>query len=218
MATLLFIHGFATGPKVWQAQIKEFSKDFEVVSEIEQVKPGSDLFVVGWSMGGWKALDLWQEHHQRIKGLVLVSSFAKYTQSDDYPHGTSPALLRKLEKRFQAGYKNGMRYFYDLIFKDKKMHALIDQLPEPDREEVERWFDKLRQEDKRDLLPKIDVPVLIIQGDQDPIVSPGSAEFLSSRIRNSELHFLPGTGHAPFIESTKEFNAILRNFLIKNAK
>lgn len=91
MPTLLFIHGFATGPLIWQAQIKEFSRDFKVVSDIEQIDHNSDVFIVGWSMGGWKALDLWQEHHQKIKGLVLVSAFAKYIQSDDYPLGTSPA-------------------------------------------------------------------------------------------------------------------------------
>ncbi|MBU0672953.1 MAG: alpha/beta hydrolase [Candidatus Margulisbacteria bacterium] len=216
MPILLFIHGFATGPKIWQAQIREFSKDFHVVTDIEHVEHGSDVYLVGWSMGGWKALELWQEHHQKIKGLILVSAFAKYVRSDDYPCGTPMVLLRKLEKRFMSDYKDGMHYFYDLVFKDKKIHRLIDQLPVPEKHDVDRWFEKLRQEDMRELLPRINVPVLIIQGDQDPIVSPEAAEYLHGRIKDSELRVFAGVGHAPFLEKTREFNLTMRGFLAKN--
>jgi len=218
MSTLLFIHGFATGPAIWQGQIKEFSKDFKVVIDLEQIEHGSDVYVIGWSMGGWKALDLWQEHHQKIKGIILVSSFAKYVKSDDYPCGTPLALLRRLEKKFSTDYNIGMHYFYDLIFKDKKMHDLLSKLPVAEKHDIDKWFEKLRNEDKRELLPKINVPVLIIHGDRDPIVSLGAAEYLKKKIKDSELRVFDSVGHTPFLEQKQEFNSILRNFLIQHDK
>ena len=215
MSTLLFIHGFATGPSIWQAQIDEFSKEFKVVTDVEQIERESDVFVVGWSMGGWKALDVLQEQHLKIKALILVSAFAKYVKSDDYSCGTPLALLRKLEKKFMTDYKEGIGYFYDLMFKDKKMHSLIDQLPVPEKKDIEKWFDKLRNEDKREFLSKINVPVLIVQGDQDQIVSPDAAAYMKEKIKNCELYIFPGVGHAPFIEEEERFSAILKEF-IKN--
>jgi pimeloyl-[acyl-carrier protein] methyl ester esterase len=216
MSALLFIHGFATPPQIWENQIHEFSRDFEVFTDPSRIDRYQDIFLVGWSMGGWKALDLWQENQKRIKGIVLVSAFAKYVQSDDYPCGTPLALLRKLEKRFLKDYKTGIIYFYDLIFEDQKRHYLIEKLPAPDEAKIRWWFDKLRNEDKRSVLGQINVPVLIIQGDSDKIVSPASALYLKERIKNCEVHILPNVGHAPFFEEKEKFNLILREFVRKH--
>lgn len=218
MTALLFIHGFATGPSIWKGQADELSKEFEIAADVEHLDHTKDVFIIAWSMGGIKALDLWEEHHLKIRGLVLVSSFAKYVKSADYPCGTSPSLLRKLEKKFMGDYKAGMHYFYDLIFKDKKMHKLIDKLPPPEKEDIIRWFDKLRNEDKRNLLAKIDIPVLIVQGDQDSIVDPASAKYLHERIKGSELVIFSGAGHTPFLEEREKFNSTLKEFLNKHGK
>jgi len=161
MVQVLFIHGFATGPEIWREQIKEFDSVFN----IDQAE---ELVVVGWSMGGWKAIELCLEHPQKVKGLVLVSSFAKYVKSADYPAGVPLPLLRKLEKRLLNDYKAGMTYFYDLVFKDKSQHCLIDRLPVPTREDIQRWFLRLEFDDFRPLLSKINTPTLIIHGDQRP--------------------------------------------------
>ena len=206
MSQLLFIHGFATGPEIWQQQTKEFG-------QVTDLESADNLIIVGWSMGCWKALELALEYHHKVKGLVLVSGFAKYVKGDDYPYGTPLALLKKLEKRFLADYKQGMTYFYDLIFKDKTNHHLIDQLPKPEKADLEKWFSRLEHEDLRPHLPRINIPTLIIHGDQDPIVSGQSAEYLRKNIKNSRLIVFHRTGHAPFLEQAEEFNRLLKNFI-----
>ena len=206
MKNLHFIHGFATGSDIWRKQIKEFGQ----VTDIEQADA---LVIVGWSMGGWKAIELCLEHPSKVKGLVLVSSFAKYVQSADYPCGTPSALLHKLKKRFLTDYRTGMTYFYDLVFRDKNQHHLIEESPVPEKSEIDAWFRRLEQDDLRPLLPRIKVPTLIIHGDQDPIVSGQSAEYLRKNIKNSRLIVFHGTGHAPFLEQTEEFNRLLKNFI-----
>lgn len=216
--TLYFIHGFATGPSIWQGQVEAFSKDYRVILDEEQIKPDDEIFIIGWSMGGWKAIELLFELKQKVTGLVLVSAFAKYVQGDDYPFGQPLALLNKLEKRFLANYKSGMNYFYDLIFHDKSQHPLIDLLPPPDEIGLKRWFEKLRFEDKREMLQKRIVPTLIIQGDKDPIVSVESAKYLQKSIPNARLELLKGVGHAPFLEQPGMFNEKLQSFIEANGK
>jgi pimeloyl-[acyl-carrier protein] methyl ester esterase len=210
MVQTLFIHGFATGPQIWCGQVQVFGQ----VSDLEQV---DEAIVVGWSMGGWKAIELCLEHPQKVKGLVLVSSFAKYVKSDDYPCGTPLSLLHRLKKRFKADYKVGMTYFYDLIFKDKSQHHLIEELPVPEKIDIEKWFERLEQDDLRPLLPQIKVPTLILHGDHDPIVPLGAAEYLRDRIKDSELMIFEGAGHAPFLEEPEQFNCLLEDFINERA-
>lgn len=222
---LLFIHGFATGPEVWREQIGEFSGDHRVITNADQIGRLNDVFVVGWSMGGWKAMELCLECPKKVKGLILVSAFAKYLKSKDYPYGTSPALLRKLEKKIKADYKSGLRYFYDLMFKENEHEeprrsvagSELMFLPIPEKEDVDRWFDKLRNEDKREILRKIQVPVLLIHGDQDQISPAGNSKFMHERLPNSELHVFEKVGHAPFLEAAGKFNSCLRGFIQRHA-
>lgn len=212
---LLFIHGFATGPAVWDYQIKEFSKDYEVITDPERIK--ERVIVIGWSMGGWKALELYLEYPQKVIGLVLVSAFAKYLRSDDYPCGTSPALLRKLERKFRADYRGGLRYFYDLVFRNKEWHGLAEKLPIPEKKDIDRWFEKLKKEDKRKILPQIEVPTLLIHGSEDQVALAESSKYLHDNIRGSELHVLEGAGHAPMVEASGLFNSLLREFVTRHA-
>lgn len=177
------------------------------------LESADNLIIVGWSMGCWKALELALEYHHKVKGLVLVSGFAKYVKGDDYPYGTPLALLQRLRKLFLTDYKQGMHYFYDLIFKDKTNHHLIDQLPVPEKADLEKWFRRLEHEDLRPHLPRINIPTLIIHGDQDPIVQLGAAEDLKVRIKNSKLRVLTGVGHAPFLEEPIKFNQLLKDFI-----
>ena len=67
-------------------------------------------------------------------------------------------------------------------------------------------------------MPKIDIPVLLIQGEQDPIVSSATAKYLKDNIPQAELHLLPGIGHAPQLEDPKQFNQILKDFIINCEK
>ncbi|OGC35757.1 hypothetical protein A3J90_01300 [candidate division WOR-1 bacterium RIFOXYC2_FULL_37_10] len=213
MTTLLFLHGFATGSAIWDAQVKEFSKDFNVTTDAEKIDELENVVIVAWSMGGWKAFKLCNEYPQKVKGLVLVSSFAKYLKSNDYPYGVNPALLRKLERKFMADYKEGMRYFYRLIFGNSDHDYLIEKLPAHKKEDFALWFERLKKEDFRSFLPQIKIPTLLIHGNQDNVVPVESSKYMNSQISNSKLEIFKGAGHAPFIEKADKFRLLLKQFI-----
>jgi pimeloyl-ACP methyl ester carboxylesterase len=67
--------------------------------------------------------------------------------------------------------------------------------------------------DLRDVLPRIDVPTLLLYGDQD-VRSPLSvAEDLHAKITTSQLVVMPGVGHVSNMEAAERFNAEVRRFL-----
>jgi pimeloyl-ACP methyl ester carboxylesterase len=63
------------------------------------------------------------------------------------------------------------------------------------------------------VLPKIDVPVLVTQGDQDLLVSKGLGELTAALIPGAMLSMYAGVGHTPFIEDAERFNRELAGFV-----
>ena len=61
---------------------------------------------------------------------------------------------------------------------------------------------------------RIACPTLVIGGDSDQNVGPGTSEELAARIPGSKLHIYPGLGHAAFIEA-KDFKKRALEFLAK---
>jgi pimeloyl-ACP methyl ester carboxylesterase len=71
----------------------------------------------------------------------------------------------------------------------------------------------LAETDTRDLLPQIDVPTLLLWGDDDRRSPLGIAEQLRDGIRASELVVIPKAGHVTNMEQADAFNAQVRRFL-----
>src|SRR5688572_33136002 len=64
--------------------------------------------------------------------------------------------------------------------------------------------------DSTPLLPKINVPTLVVGGEEDTISSPEVMAAMTAKIPNSRHHTLPRASHLSNLEAPKEFNAALR--------
>jgi pimeloyl-ACP methyl ester carboxylesterase len=60
----------------------------------------------------------------------------------------------------------------------------------------------------RDLLPRIQTPVLIVSGRRDAVVPPVNAEYLHERLPRSELHLLDA-GHFVWEDAADECAALV---------
>lgn len=69
-----------------------------------------------------------------------------------------------------------------------------------------------RTADYEDLLKRLDVPVLVVQGALDEVVAPAMAEHIAATVPGARLDLYDGIGHAPFIEAADRFNAALTAF------
>ncbi|HZB79476.1 MAG TPA: alpha/beta hydrolase [Actinomycetota bacterium] len=67
--------------------------------------------------------------------------------------------------------------------------------------------------DLRDVLRRIDVPTLLLFGEEDVRAPRPVWEALHSGIRGSKLVLIPGVGHVIDIEAAERFNAEVRTFL-----
>jgi pimeloyl-ACP methyl ester carboxylesterase len=67
--------------------------------------------------------------------------------------------------------------------------------------------------DLRDVLPRIEVPTLLLYGDQDVRAPLQVAEELHAAIPESKLVVLPGVGHVSSVEAPERFNQVIRSFI-----
>jgi 3-oxoadipate enol-lactonase len=67
--------------------------------------------------------------------------------------------------------------------------------------------------DSTPLLGKIEVPTLVIGGEEDAISSPEVMGAMAEKIPDSRHVTLPGVGHLSNLEAPEDFNAALKEFL-----
>lgn len=72
----------------------------------------------------------------------------------------------------------------------------------------------LAEADLRDVLSNIDVPTLLLYGDEDRRSPIPVAEELHARIPGSTLVVMPEVGHLSNVEAADRFSAEVRDFLL----
>jgi pimeloyl-ACP methyl ester carboxylesterase len=76
------------------------------------------------------------------------------------------------------------------------------------------WRGDLRELER--ILPRIThIPMLLVWGSRDGVVSPASARPLLQSFAHAELAVLEGAGHVPYEEVPEEFNRAVIGFLVK---
>ena len=82
---------------------------------------------------------------------------------------------------------------------------------------VRSWAGDLKQIGES-LPALIRVPALLLWGSLDRAVYPESAEELHRRLPGSSLHIMDGVGHLPYEEVPGEFNRVVCDFLLSDAR
>jgi pimeloyl-ACP methyl ester carboxylesterase len=57
------------------------------------------------------------------------------------------------------------------------------------------------------------IPLLVVAGDQDPLIDPEAAAALAAASPNGRAEVLAGCGHLPNLERAAELNDVLTSFL-----
>jgi 3-oxoadipate enol-lactonase len=98
---------------------------------------------------------------------------------------------------------------YDLLVSRVEAAKALDL---PSVIQLCRCFNQL---DITDQLGQIELPTCVLVGEQDILKPIHYSQTIATAIPNSELHVLPGAGHASFWEKAAEFNTVLLGFLRK---
>ena len=166
----------------------------------------------GLSMGGQIGQWLGIHHSSRLNKLILCNTAAQI--------GAAKAWNDRIElikqNGMQAVWERTQKvWFTDAYIKDNtlKINELASMFLGNDTLGYTNCCAAVRDADFRTLLGKIEVPTLVIAGDEDPATTVEDAKFLVNNIRGAGLDVLSAR-HIPAVEQAELFAESLINFLV----
>ncbi len=237
---LVFIHAYPLNSAMWAGQRKAFESHpiltpdlpgfggrppgpstlegfaGSVLADMDAAGVGKAV-VVGLSMGGYVALRIHALAPERITRLVLADTRAgpddeagklRRTQQaerarreggDWLPDAMTVSLLGTTTLRARPRVSAHLK---GLIARDL------------DPEGVARALEAMRDRpDSVPILPTIQVPVLVVVGEEDTLTPPEEARRIFAGVPGSRLEVIRGSGHLSNLETPGDFNGILQSFL-----
>jgi pimeloyl-ACP methyl ester carboxylesterase len=174
--------------------------------------------VLGLSWGSSLALELYRRHPQVPASLILASAYAGWAGSLS-PEETAARLegvlavadlpLEEVLEAFpgvlSAGAPSGLL--------DELTVMWADNTGSRKPGGYRAMAHSMAEADLRDVLPRIEVPVLLLYGELDQRAPLQVAGELHQRIPSSRLVVIEGVGHSANVEAPEEFNAHVRTFI-----
>lgn len=233
---LVFLHYWGGSSRTWQHVIDALEEDFRTIA-IDQRgwgqsdKPQSgyalaDLaadslgvitalklqryILVGHSMGGKVAQLIASRRPDGLKGLVLVAP------SPPSPLGL-PADVRRAMVSAYATRESIATTVEQVLAPNGLCVADLEMVIEDSLSgapaALEAWPLAASQEDITTLVPRIEVPTIVISGENDRVDPPDILRReLLPRIPQAQLHLLPGVGHLSPLEAPGAIANLTRTF------
>jgi len=234
--TILFLHGMGGNYDLWWQQIIEFEQDYKIISyslpesinSLENASKGilkiletehvDKFYAVGTSMGGYIAQYLVSVIPNRVEKVVFGNTFPpnnliaaeNATKSKVMPY--LPEILiskfgtKQLNEKLVPAAKNS-----------ELLKAFLPSLPFSKKQLINRFsvvVDKFTATLNKSEIKQI--PKLIIESDNDPLIQPELREQIKELYVNAEVYTFHSEGHFPYINASEEYNKVLKDFLIKN--
>ncbi|HUJ95110.1 MAG TPA: alpha/beta fold hydrolase [Terriglobales bacterium] len=170
---------------------------------------------VGISIGGYILFEFWRRHRERIRALVLCDTKAQadtaearggrlQAAADVIARGVEPFLESNIPRLIG---KTTRETRPDLV--DAALRMMRKMSPE-DIALVQRGM--AERPDSTPTLKTINVPTLLVTGDEDVLTGTPEAEFMRQNISGSELKVIPKAGHYSPWEQPELVGSLLRGF------
>jgi pimeloyl-ACP methyl ester carboxylesterase len=174
------------------------------------------VVIGGLSMGGQIAMEFCRQYADRVRGIVLAATFPQ-AETDEGKRNRNLMAERLL--------KEGMASYAEEVLTKMVAPRNIAVLPEIAEHVLTMMRNAhpagaaaaLRGRAERPpydaTLANLNVPALIVVGDEDGFTSRSDADLMHGLLKRSDLVWMEGVGHMPNLEREAAFNAALTRFL-----
>lgn len=240
---VLLIHGFPFTSRMWKPQLEGLAQAGHILAPdlpgfgaspaaeppfgVDQLAQAcitalntqgitGPAVIGGLSMGGYIALAIARLFPERVRGLMLLSTRAG---------ADSAEAKANRDKAIATAQEKGPAPAGEGMFPKLLAPANYEAQPETATElktimagattaGVVMALSAMRDRpDSTPLLSQINVPTLIIHGEDDQVIPKSEAEAMAAAIPNSQLHIIAHAGHVPNLEQATEFNKIVASYL-----
>jgi pimeloyl-ACP methyl ester carboxylesterase len=239
---VVFVHGFPHHRKLWAPQLRalaghsrsialdlpgfgesDMPEKFAIDAWAHSLARFLDTLgiehavIAGLSMGGYITLAFWRQHRERVHALVLADTRAgadtdegkrKRRETIELARREGPVAVARALLPGMVGKSTREREPAVVATMRAMLEsASVDSI-------VGASEAMMNREDATDLLPSINVPTLIIAGEEDVLTPPKEARTMHDAIPGSRLEIIPAAGHVSNIERPAAFNHVLTEFVV----
>ena len=232
---VVFLHGVGSDKSVWAPQLARFGNSLRAVAfdypgygESEfaadatrddfaaAVFAGMDALeidrahVCGLSLGGVVAIAMHAASPERCASLILADSFAAHPDGQGI-HDRSVAASQSMSMRDLAEARSGM--LLGSVTTPELRAEVIETMAAIDPAAYRVGAAAVWLADQRDRARAIEVPTLILVGEEDGVTPPALSEELANLIPGSRLERIAEAGHLANAEQPDAFNAAIESFI-----
>lgn len=240
---ILFLHSFGHNKNLWFPQLTYFlEKGFRVLapdmpghggSSFDSAHHGVDqmarcyielldrldvrkTIVAGISMGGYIALRMWARRPSLIAAMILSNTKAE-SDSDE--------IVARRRAQIENINSKGLEHFVTSGAPKRLSPVTLRCRPwvldtikllnftVPAAVNAATLAAMAEKADDTQVLPTIDVPVLVTSGSDDTFIPKESPANLHRRIKDSRFHEIADTGHVSSLEAPTVYNRLMEDFL-----
>ncbi|EGU35586.1 alpha/beta fold hydrolase [Vibrio scophthalmi] len=238
---LIFIHGWSLDSRLWQNQVSEFSKHYQVITmdlaghgnssfnrevytmvafaqDIEAIIDKEQLdsvILVGHSMAGGVIAEAAKLMPKRVKGIIGIDT------SQNVALPVSQSDLDAMTKPFEDDFQAGMTVFVQgSVPKEVDSELLYwvtqDMASAPPVAAINQFRNYLGQYvtgEAHRVYESVNVPVILVNAR----LWPTDSEANKKHIKDYSIYYIEDSGHFPMLEQPEQFNSTLMK-AIKSVK
>lgn len=241
---LIMLPGWSMKSFVWNKLNKLLSNDFELiliewndvlslnefkerVIKVIEEKQIYTFSMLGWSLGSLVAQDIVSDNLWNVKSLILIGCTSSFIQHKEngYNLGWNRKILERMKSKLYKNPQKTLYDFYDAMFsKEEKrkgynndfFQIMENNIQNQSTDSLLLGLDYLIQKDLILKLSYINVPSLIIQGEEDNICPLCGAEYMKNKLANSSIEIIKEAGHIPFFTNPNVCYSLISKFTSKN--
>jgi pimeloyl-ACP methyl ester carboxylesterase len=226
--TLVLIPGLLNDERLYGPQIEALSADRAIIVADQTrddtisamaerlLREAPERFALaGLSMGGYIAMEVLRQAPERVARLALLDTTAR-PDTDEASRDR-----RRLIGLAQAGRFGEIpallwprlvspRRLDDLDLKEAILPMMAEAGPEVF---IRQQYAIIGRPDSRDMLSSVEIPTLILVGEDDAITPPEVAREMADRVEWASLVVIPETGHMSSLERPEQVSEALRRWL-----
>jgi non-heme chloroperoxidase len=216
----LDMRGHGCSGKPWAESAYAGSRPWaDDIATLLKAKQLSRPVLVGWSAGGYWITDYVREYGtQNLAGLVFTGSHGGLMSAEINP------ALPEMSKAIGAALRAYPPDIAEALPRGEQFAARMSARPLPDDMRRIMYAATLmlpayahramatRTMDNSDFIASMDLPMLMILGDQDVVATQAHMRALAAQLPHAQLSVYPETGHAAFAEQPVRFNRELAEF------
>ncbi len=188
------------------------------ILEIIQAMDLNDVILVGHSVSSMIGALAAIKEPQRFNSLIMIGPSPCYLNDPpEYMGGFEQNTIEELLGLMEKNYIGWASFFAPEVMKNENNPELTKELEESfcstDPVIAHEFAKTTFLADNRDDLPKIEVPVLIIQCEEDTIAPLFVGKYVHSKIKKSTLKVLSANGHCPHMSHPDKTIMAIESFL-----